>query len=637
MGCTNSKVVDYQVLGRFELGREITKRTSIGNSNMDLENVVVLTVQDFLASGRMVLFEKCAAGNQHVVIKNLGAQHKVLFVSHRWQVLSEDCSRAVKADDDVNVQFQVVKAFLESQEGRQITHVWLDLSCINQDRGTADGLKQFLLKLDNIGTAIACSHLVLVVPRLEQVEGQPLYFSNLQEYTERGWCLFEIVSAMMLQCRIVLGLVCGDPSEPHFEVLQPGPSAGDVLTLKRLVKLTQKQQQRSNKSCTSLLAVVVDQALAVLRSRCIPMAALLDQATECWRAAKDPAALLQEMHQVLDADLQEDEDGGQSRSTIEQQVRAATLTVDLNPRSGDPRWDPQAGKVIGALLPFFTAAGDREVVARLLINLLVLVRTAFDAVRLRDPEALRALVLEGLKGDRLDLGSKYLLPCEVAPFLDLLASELARQNVVGEGLEVRLLRLSFGTNPIGPHGAKALRKAAACLPPLGKLGLHQCGLGNAGALELAGALEEARPQGGALGLHLEMLDIGWNSLGTVEECGFALLAQALPSCPSLTWLSLCNNSLGDQAGLALAKALLSLPKLKYLYLEGNDLGDQAGLALAKALPSLPALEKGLNLRVNNLGEETQAMLKAAWDASFPDGTTRTRPTELFLMIQPQRQ
>mmetsp|Transcript_18659 Transcript_18659/g.32646 ORF Transcript_18659/g.32646 Transcript_18659/m.32646 type:complete len:233 (-) Transcript_18659:411-1109(-) len=208
MGCTNSKVVDYQVLGRFELGREITKRTSIGNSNMDLENVVVLTVQDFLASGRMVLFEKCAAGNQHVVIKNLGAQHKVLFVSHRWQVLSEDCSRAVKADDDVNVQFQVVKAFLESQEGRQITHVWLDLSCINQDRGTADGLKQFLLKLDNIGTAIACSHLVLVVPRLEQVEGQPLYFSNLQEYTERGWCLFEIVSAMMLQCRIVLGLVC---------------------------------------------------------------------------------------------------------------------------------------------------------------------------------------------------------------------------------------------------------------------------------------------------------------------------------------------------------------------------------------------------------------------------------------------
>ncbi|CAM9958414.1 unnamed protein product, partial [Heterosigma akashiwo] len=108
----------------------------------------------------------------------------------------------------------------------------------------------------------------------------------------------------------------------------------------------------------------------------------------------------------------------------------------------------------------------------------------------RDPEALRALVLAGLDLDRadgptLDLSDKALLPCEVAPLLEVLVGELARREAAGEGLAGRPLRLNLGGNPIGPHGVKALRGAAPRLPPLGWLNLGWCGLGAGGALELA--------------------------------------------------------------------------------------------------------------------------------------------------------
>mmetsp|Transcript_3405 Transcript_3405/g.6273 ORF Transcript_3405/g.6273 Transcript_3405/m.6273 type:complete len:426 (-) Transcript_3405:215-1492(-) len=189
MGCTNSKVVDYQVLGRFELGREITKRTSIGNSNMDLENVVVLTVQDFLASGRMVLFEKCAAGNQHVVIKNLGAQHKVLFVSHRWETPHHP--------DPERHQYRLVAEYLAAAaaEGRRYDFVWLDYACICQDKASED----FALHLSNIPTALFCASDCLVVPKIDEME-DGVHISNLKDYLDRGWCQLEAIVAMFTGC-----------------------------------------------------------------------------------------------------------------------------------------------------------------------------------------------------------------------------------------------------------------------------------------------------------------------------------------------------------------------------------------------------------------------------------------------------
>ncbi|CAM9637778.1 unnamed protein product, partial [Heterosigma akashiwo] len=317
---------------------------------------------------------------------------------------------------------------LGCKEGQSITHVWLDLACINQDRGSLEGLKQFLVKLDNIGTAITCSHVVVVVPRLEQQQGgKPLYFSDLKEYTERGWCLFEINTALSMRCRIVLGLVCGAPADARFEVMQPGPAPGE-LTLAKLGEDRKAQRQTTTDSSLQRTAARRRGPAEEWAPR-----PLLDQAAGVLGGARGPAALLEEMHRALDVDLEE-----KDTSARHQQLEAATMTSQLTPRYSVL---PQAGKAIGKLLPHFTAERDREVVVRLLINLLVLVRTAFAAVAPRGPEALRELVAAELdvdpSEDRLTLEGKDLLPCEAAPLVDALVAELARRDAAGEGLAGR--------------------------------------------------------------------------------------------------------------------------------------------------------------------------------------------------------
>jgi len=526
---------------------------------MSRSNAVVISTADLKAWGRMPYYEECAGRAQHVLMKDLALNDKVLFVSHRWQDAPNNL-----ADDDACSQYQVIMAYLLGcKEGQSITHVWLDLACINQDRGSLEGLKQFLVKLDNIGTAITCSHVVVVVPRLEQQQGgKPLYFSDLKEYTERGWCLFEIITALSMRCRIVLGLVCGAPADARFEVMQPGPAPGE-LTLAKLGEDRKAQRQTTTDSSLQRTAA---RALEALRKSGGGATALLDQAAACWESAVDPAALLEEMHRALDVDLEE-----KDTSARHQQLEAATMTSQLTPRYSVL---PQAGKAIGKLLPHFTAERDREVVVRLLINLLVLVRTAFAAVAPRGPEALRELVAAELdvdpSEDRLTLEGKDLLPCEAAPLVGALVAELARRDAAGEGLAGRPLEVLLGRNPLGPQGAKALRAAAGRLPPLAALDLRDSGLGIAGALDLAGALADCPSFGG----RLETLLL-W-------DCG---------------------------------------------------LGDEGAQALAGALPACPKL-KALDLRWNGLGEETQAAVRAAWVVPLPDGTARD---EDYLELDEERE
>ncbi|CAM9693967.1 unnamed protein product, partial [Heterosigma akashiwo] len=135
----------------------------------------------------MPLYEECAERGQHVPIEHLAPTDKVAFISHRWQDAAKNL-----ADDAARSQYRVIMAYLlGSEEGQSVSYVWLDLACINQDCRRPESLVEFYIKLDNIGTAIACSHTVLVVPRLEQqqVDGHCLYYSDLEEYTKRGWCL----------------------------------------------------------------------------------------------------------------------------------------------------------------------------------------------------------------------------------------------------------------------------------------------------------------------------------------------------------------------------------------------------------------------------------------------------------------
>lgn len=62
--------------------------------------------------------------------------------------LAEDADNN-HADSWDNVQHAVLKQYhLESPDGQGITYKWVDLCCINQNRGTPEGLREFLIKLE---------------------------------------------------------------------------------------------------------------------------------------------------------------------------------------------------------------------------------------------------------------------------------------------------------------------------------------------------------------------------------------------------------------------------------------------------------------------------------------------------------
>jgi len=81
---------------------------------------------------------------------------------------------------------------------------------------------------------------VLVVPRLHHheegiTEGGHYYFSDLKEYTGRGWCLYESLMAPLMHCNIVLGLVCGLVDNARFAHLGgSGLAPGEELSMEML-------------------------------------------------------------------------------------------------------------------------------------------------------------------------------------------------------------------------------------------------------------------------------------------------------------------------------------------------------------------------------------------------------------------
>lgn len=124
---------------RLTLGAQFTDCAGIGNPNISRENVVVISVADLKAWGRMPFFEECSEKGQHVLMKELTGGDKIAFISHRWHDATSN-----QADDAACSQYLVSMIFLGSEEGQSVTHVWLDLACINQDQGNPEGMKQFL-------------------------------------------------------------------------------------------------------------------------------------------------------------------------------------------------------------------------------------------------------------------------------------------------------------------------------------------------------------------------------------------------------------------------------------------------------------------------------------------------------------
>lgn len=85
------------------------------------------------------------------------------------------------------------------------------------------------------------------------------------------------------------------------------------------------------------------------------------------------------------------------------------------------------------------------------------------------------------------------------------------------------------------------------------------------------------------------------------------LAKLLNNNPSLNYLSLRGNSLGEAGGLELAKGLKNCLELTHLNLDSNDFGPKAGLEIAKSLESCTKL-KVLSLRNNAFDSEALLVL-----------------------------
>jgi len=138
----------------------------LANPNICLSNVVFLDRKAFLKQGKMMQFEEIpgkdfAAGNallQHDI---------VLFVCHQWQ----DASRGYPDDEMGNIQYQLITLFLKSPQGKQVTKVWLDYSCIAQESEQPVGGSTLRSKqLAAMNIAILLSDFMLVIPRIRTLE-----------------------------------------------------------------------------------------------------------------------------------------------------------------------------------------------------------------------------------------------------------------------------------------------------------------------------------------------------------------------------------------------------------------------------------------------------------------------------------
>jgi len=72
--------------------------------------------------------------------------------------------------------------------------------------------------------------------------------------------------------------------------------------------------------------------------------------------------------------------------------------------------------------------------------------------------------------------------------------------------------------------------------------------------------------------------------------------------PSLTFLNLRGNEIGDEGAFLLAKNLFRIPLLQHLVLSFNSIQDKGIMAIARKLSSIPSLSI-LELQYNNFDTE----------------------------------
>jgi len=575
-------------------------KCSMGNVNISLDHVVFLERHVFAQNGEMKSFEEIT---QHECSNIIDEKAVVLFVCHRWQENN-------KPDDRENIQFQVIQLFLNSSEGQDVTHIWIDYSCIIQDKRT-DSL--YFQQRDNIQLAVLLSDKVLVLPRLQKETEftDTFLFTDYNELTLRGWCAFEAIVALYAQAEIYVAYVfspCCLVTEcyTHFEQVGNGlPPCSEIFS---------------------------DQYNAMEESIA---------ARSYNSAAISASQYFQDLHEMVaqnwcrGADLTDAALKGLSIGKVTDAKRLAFQAIVLG--------DEPSGEGFGKLLQNFTVEADRAIVANLLASAAGFCCTRYTNMKPRSPGEIKKLATQAC----FDLQTKT---CTLTlSGKDLCCEDI--RNIISEadGLlpvdqDELVFSLSLENNPLGSRIGTVFLSFNPNLRLLSRLvglTLDRCSIGDKGLVDLVQFLNNTAR---SASMPLAALRLAWNNLGDES-------VVLLGSCKAVNELNLGHNTIGAAGAHALAsnstitslsihsnviraegvRALASSSTLTFLNLESSDVGSVG----ARSLASNSSI-KTLNLRCNRVrleGVQLFASNSCITDLNLANNTVGNEGAQAFAKNQ----
>ena len=189
----------------------------------------------------------------------------------------------------------------------------------------------------------------------------------------------------------------------------------------------------------------------------------------------------------------------------------------------------------------------------------------------------------GLEAPRAYFGKIREFADSRSPVLDLHSAGLTDEDIpllvacLSAGKDW-LVKLDIGRNSFSPAGLKTVAAAVARMRSLKLLYCYDNKVSVPGAALLFIDAIRALPL-----MTLDLRFMGINDEDIVS------LVPALKDCPTLAWLALTGNSIGDDGARALGAALALLPLLESIWLDINPFGEAGAAAVAASLTGARAL------------------------------------------------
>jgi len=528
---TNSSTPDTKHQRARFVEEHFACKCSLGNPNISLDNVFLISRSLFLQNNSFITFEEIANG--HFPPRNLNRDCVVLFVSHRWPEPGPNCPNNMDAS-----QYKVVVQFLLSEFGQKVTHLWIDYACMNQKPENKDDhtVSNKQKQLDNIQTAIFISDLVLVVPRISTYSNHQACFTDLKDYASRGWCIFEYINSLLAGCKLFVTFTCGTVNDSKFVLVSQGK---DQLTLQDLCSSPKFPHLKS----------VVEKHLS--------------QEGENYSTAICPEASANWNHAIA-------LDPCHTANTVLKLVNKyqcyrgmISLTLDI----GD-----EFGQKIAERLQNFTIESDREVVTNLLANVAGFCLNKYESIKQRNVDELDDILKKAKLSDTemtFYFDGRFHTPLFSVDIDNLLQRVCGLQK---KKIPIRIT-LRIPHNSLGFSIGNIISKHSvwACFT---KLDLQKCMIGDAGTNLIAKFLVKETA------CFLVHLDISQNCISSV---GAGYLGKALLSNLWLKHLVVSKNRLCNEGVELLSKSFTANKALTTIDLSANCITNHGLKCLSQSL------------------------------------------------------